>query len=50
VHLEEHVAELVQQLGVVAGVGRVGELVGLLDRVRDDRAGILRAVPRAVAP
>ena len=50
VHLEEHVAELVAQLGVVAGVGRVGQLVGLLDRVGHDRALVLLAVPRALAP
>ena len=49
VHLEEHVAELVEQLGVVAGVGGVGQLVGLLDGVRDDRALVLLAVPGALA-
>ena len=48
VDLEEHVAELVEQLRVVAGVGGVGELVGLLDGVRDDRALVLLAVPRAL--
>ena len=48
VHLEEDVAELVEQLGVVALVGRVGELVGLLDGVRDDRALVLLAVPGAL--
>ena len=48
VDLEEDVAELVEQLGVVAGVRRGGELVGLLDRVRDDRALVLLAVPRAL--
>ena len=45
VDLEQHVAELVEQLGVVAGVRRVGELVGLLDGVRDDAALVLLAVP-----
>src|SRR3954452_19005427 len=50
VHLEEDVAELVEQLGVVAGVRRVGELVGLLDGMRDDRALVLLAVPRALQP
>ena len=50
VDLEEHVAELVAQLGVVAGVGGVGQLVGLLDRVGHDRALVLLAVPRALAP
>src|SRR6185295_8413857 len=41
---------LVEQLGVVAAVGRVGQLVGLLERVRDDRALVLLAVPRALDP
>ena len=49
VDLEEHVAELVEQLRVVVAVRGVGELVGLLDGVGDDRARVLRAVPRAVA-
>ncbi len=48
VDLEEHIAELVEQLGVVATVGRVGQLIGLLDRVRDDRALVLLGVPRAL--
>jgi hypothetical protein len=50
VHLEEHVAQLVEQLGVIARVGGRGELVRLLDRVRDDRALVLLAVPGALAP
>ena len=50
VDLEEQVAELVEQLRRVAGVGGVGDLVRLLDRVRDDRARGLLAIPRAVAP
>ena len=49
VRLEEQVAELVEQLGRVAGVRGVGDLVGLLDRVRDDRARGLLAIPGAVA-
>ena len=49
VDLEQHVAELVEQLGVVARLGGVGQLVGLLDRVRDDRALVLLAVPGALA-
>jgi hypothetical protein len=48
VHLEEHVAELVEQLGVVARVGGGRQLIGLLDRVRHDRALVLLAVPRAL--
>src|SRR5204862_4073804 len=50
VDLEEDVAELVDELAVVAAVGGVGELVGLLDRVRHDRALVLLAVPRALPP
>ena len=46
VDLEQHVAELVEQLRVVTGVRGVGELVGLLDGVRDDAALVLLAVPR----
>ena len=49
VRLEEQVAELVEQLRVVAGERRVGDLVGLLDRVRHDRPLGLLAIPRAVA-
>src|SRR3954468_11847287 len=49
VDLEEHVAELVEELGVVTPVGGVGQLVGLLDGVGDDRALVLLAVPRALA-
>ncbi len=48
VHLEEHVAELVEQLGVIASAGCVGQLVGLLERVGHDRALVLLAIPRAL--
>ena len=48
VDLEEHVAELVEQLGVVPRMGGGGQLVGLLDRVRDDRALVLLAIPGAL--
>ena len=48
--LEEDVAELVAKLLVVAELGRLGELIGLLDRVRDDRALVLLAVPGALTP
>src|SRR3954465_2785770 len=48
VDLEEDVAELVEELRVVTGVRRGGELVGLLDGVRHDRALVLFAVPRAL--
>src|SRR5439155_7159316 len=50
IDLEEEVAELVEQLGVVALLGRVGHLVSLLDRVRHDRAGRLLAIPGAIPP
>ena len=49
VDLEQHVAELVQQLRVVTRVRRVGQLVGLLDGVRDDAALVLLAVPGTLA-
>ncbi len=49
VDLEQHVAELVQQLRVVAGVRGVRQLVGLLDRVRDDALLVLLTVPGAIA-
>jgi hypothetical protein len=48
VDLEEEIAELVEQLAVVAGLGGVGDLVRLLDGVRDDRTCGLLAVPRAL--
>jgi hypothetical protein len=48
VDLEEEVAELVEQLLVVARERGVRDLVGLLDRVRDDGLGRLLAIPRAV--
>src|SRR5206468_1068572 len=50
VDLEEEVAQLVAQLLVVAALGGVRDLVGLLDRVRDDRPRSLLAVPRTIAP
>jgi hypothetical protein len=50
VGLEEEVAELVLELPRVARQGGVRDLVGLLNRVRDDRLRGLLAIPRAVAP
>ena len=48
--LEEQVAELVEQLRREPGLAHgVGDLVGLLDGVRDDRGRGLRAIPRAFA-
>ena len=49
VDLEEQVAELVEQLLVVAGERGVRDLVRLLDRVRDDRRRGLLPIPRALA-
>jgi hypothetical protein len=49
VDLEEQVAKLVEQLGVVVGERGIRNLVRLLDGVRDDRARVLLAVPRTVA-
>src|SRR5581483_1798656 len=46
--LEEKVAELVQQLLVVAGERGVRYLIGLLDRVRDDARRRLLPIPRTV--
>src|SRR5581483_3148520 len=48
--LEEEVAELVQELRVVAGKRGIRHLVRLLDRVRHDRLRRLLAIPGAVAP
>jgi hypothetical protein len=47
--LKEQVAELVEELLAAAGQRGVGDLVGLLDRVRNDRRRGLRAIPGAVA-
>ena len=49
VRLEEQVAELVEQLRVVARERRVRDLVGLLDRVRHDRPLGLLAIPGTFA-
>jgi hypothetical protein len=47
--LEEQIAELVEQLRVVGRERGVGDLVRLLDRVRDDCLRRLLAIPRALA-
>jgi hypothetical protein len=47
--LEEQVAELVLELARVVPERGVGDLVGLLDRVRDDRPDRLLAVPGTIA-
>ena len=49
VDLEEQVAELVEQLCRISRARGVGDLVGLLHRVRHDRARCLLPVPGAVA-
>src|SRR5439155_2327234 len=49
VDLEEQVAELVEQLRVVAGERGIRDLVRLLDRVRDDGRRRLLPIPGAVA-
>jgi hypothetical protein len=49
VDLEEQVAQLVDELRGVVALRRVGDLVGLFDRVRDDRPRRLLAVPGAIA-
>src|SRR5262249_16937566 len=49
VHLEEQIAELVEELSRLLGRCRVGDLVRLVGRVRDDRPRGLLSVPRAIA-
>ena len=49
IDLEEKIAELVTEFGGVVRLRGVGDLVRLLDRVRDDRPRCLLAIPRAVA-
>ena len=49
-NLEEHVTELIHELGVIATPSSVGQLVCLLERVRHDRALVLLTIPRALAP
>jgi hypothetical protein len=50
VTLKEKIAELVLEFRVVARERGVGDLVGLLDRVGDDRLRRLGAIPGAIAP
>ena len=47
--LEQQVAELVLELREVVALDRVGDFVGLFDRVRRDRRERLLEVPRAAA-
>jgi hypothetical protein len=44
-HLEEHVPQLVKQLGVIAVMRGVSKLICLLNRVWHDRALVLLAIP-----
>src|SRR5207237_8030770 len=48
--VEEEAAARVRRFGGVALPGRVGHLVGPLDRVGHDRAGRLLAIPGAIPP
>jgi len=50
VRLEQKVPELVLELFVVGRERGVRDLIGLLDRMRDDRLRRLLAIPRAIAP
>ena len=50
IDLEEHVAELIDERRVIARVGGVGQLVGLLDGMRNDCSRGLFAVPGAFDP
>jgi hypothetical protein len=50
VGLEEEVAELVLELRRITEQRGVCDLVGLLDRVRDDGSRRLLAIPRTVTP
>ena len=43
--LEQQIAEFVLEIGHVAALDRVGDLIGFLDRVRRDRRESLRAYP-----
>ena len=48
VHLEEEIAKLPLERNAVVGKRRVGDLVRLLERVRDDRDRRLLAIPGAL--
>jgi hypothetical protein len=48
VDLEKQVAELVQLLFRITGQNGVGNLVGLLERMRNDRGRGLLAIPRTL--
>ena len=50
VDLEQNIAELIDERCVIARVGRVGQLVGLLDGVRDDCSCGLLTIPRTLKP
>ena len=48
-HLQQQVAQLVLQVAQVAAVDRIGDLVGLFDRVRRDAGEVLFDIPGATA-
>ena len=48
-HLQQQVAEFVLQLAHVGALDRLGDFIGLLDRVAGDRGEILFEVPGAAA-
>jgi hypothetical protein len=48
--LEEEIPELVLELGAVCGDRRIGDLIRLFDRMRNDRSRRLLPVPGAIAP
>ena len=48
-HLQQQVAQLVPEVGHVAAIDRIGDLVGFLDGVRSDGREVLLQIPRAAA-
>ena len=44
-HLQQQIAEFVLKVRHVAALDRVGDFIGLLDRIGSDRRKILRAIP-----
>ena len=47
--LQQEIAELVAQCGMIVPIDRIGHFVGFLDRVRRDRFEALLAIPRTTA-
>lgn len=46
-HLQQQIAELVLEVELVAACDRVGNLIGLLDRIGRDRGEVLLQIPGA---